>query len=177
MENKDSDKNNKEINEKISRVEELLREIKEKQEIIGGESEEEIEEEEDSEKESDEDEETEEEIEDELNEDEKEKNQTIKKSNIVLKNPWFYFSVIASVIIILFIYKTFFFNPLGDTGATNNLLDNVQKEKFEVSADDDAFLGDENAPVTIIEFSDYQCPFCAKFYLNTLPSLKKEYID
>src|SRR3989344_3922900 len=45
------------------------------------------------------------------------------------------------------------------------------------SEDDEAVLGDENAPVTIIEFSDYQCPFCRKFYDETLPSLKSEYID
>ncbi|MEK6850254.1 MAG: DsbA family protein [Nanoarchaeota archaeon] len=47
----------------------------------------------------------------------------------------------------------------------------------EVSADDDAVLGDKNAPVTIIEFSDYQCPFCRKFWTDTLPSIKKDYID
>jgi protein-disulfide isomerase len=52
-----------------------------------------------------------------------------------------------------------------------------QPEIIEVSADDDAVLGDENAPITIIEFSDYECPFCARFYLNTLPRLKSEYID
>lgn len=46
-----------------------------------------------------------------------------------------------------------------------------------VSADDDAFLGKENAPVTIIEFSDFQCPFCRKFMQETLPQIKKEYID
>ena len=38
-------------------------------------------------------------------------------------------------------------------------------------------LGDENAPVTVIEFSDYQCPFCARFVENTFPTLKAEYID
>lgn len=47
----------------------------------------------------------------------------------------------------------------------------------EVSIDDDAVLGEKNAPVTIIEFSDYQCPFCRKFWTETLPSLKSEYID
>ena len=46
-----------------------------------------------------------------------------------------------------------------------------------VDADDDAFFGDENAPVTIIEFSDYQCPFCERFWSETLPSIKSEYID
>ena len=44
-------------------------------------------------------------------------------------------------------------------------------------ADDDPVLGKDNAPVTIIEFSDYQCPFCRRFYVDTLPQLKKEYID
>ena len=38
-------------------------------------------------------------------------------------------------------------------------------------------LGDLNAPVTMIEFSDYQCPYCDKFYLQTFPKLKETYID
>ncbi len=38
-------------------------------------------------------------------------------------------------------------------------------------------LGDANAPVTIVEYSDYECPFCARFYSQTLGQLKKEYID
>jgi len=50
-------------------------------------------------------------------------------------------------------------------------------EKVRVSEDDDAFLGNKNAEVTIIEFSDYECPFCLKFYTETLPLLKKDYID
>ncbi len=38
-------------------------------------------------------------------------------------------------------------------------------------------MGDPNAPVTIIEFSDYQCPFCHRFWSQTLPQIKQEYID
>ncbi len=46
-----------------------------------------------------------------------------------------------------------------------------------ISADDDPVLGDPNAPITIIEFSDFQCPFCARFSTQTLPLLLEEYID
>ncbi len=38
-------------------------------------------------------------------------------------------------------------------------------------------LGDPNAPVTIVEFSDYQCPFCRRHSEQTLPLLKENYID
>ncbi len=47
----------------------------------------------------------------------------------------------------------------------------------QINEDDDAVLGDANAPVTIIEFSDYQCPFCQRFWSETLPLIKKDYID
>jgi|SRR3989344_2991864 len=52
-----------------------------------------------------------------------------------------------------------------------------QPSNVKVSADDDAFLGKKDAPVTIIEFSDYQCPFCARFRDQTFDQLKAEYID
>lgn len=43
--------------------------------------------------------------------------------------------------------------------------------------DDDAVKGSASAPVTIVEFSDYQCPFCARFYQQTLPQIQENYID
>ncbi|MBU0461298.1 MAG: DsbA family protein [Nanoarchaeota archaeon] len=50
-------------------------------------------------------------------------------------------------------------------------------ERVEVSIDDDAVLGDESAPVTIVEFSDYQCPLCGSFAISTFKQIKQEYID
>lgn len=47
----------------------------------------------------------------------------------------------------------------------------------EVSADDDAIKGSSKAPVTIIEFSDFQCPYCGRFFSETLPLIKEKYID
>lgn len=43
--------------------------------------------------------------------------------------------------------------------------------------DDDSIKGDKNAPVTIVEFSDYECPFCEKFYTQTYGQIKEKYID
>lgn len=49
--------------------------------------------------------------------------------------------------------------------------------KVQVSADDDPYLGNENAKVTVIEFSDYQCPFCRRYWTQSYLQLKEEYID
>ncbi len=48
---------------------------------------------------------------------------------------------------------------------------------FQVSLDDDPVKGDPNAPVTVVEFSDFQCPFCSRFFTQTLPALQENYID
>ncbi len=48
--------------------------------------------------------------------------------------------------------------------------------RADVSADDDPVKGNANAPVTIIEFSDFECPFCARFYTDTLPQIEERYI-
>jgi protein-disulfide isomerase len=37
--------------------------------------------------------------------------------------------------------------------------------------------GREDAPVAIIEFTDLQCPYCARYALDTFPRLKRDYID
>ncbi|MFA5099187.1 MAG: thioredoxin domain-containing protein [Candidatus Paceibacterota bacterium] len=42
---------------------------------------------------------------------------------------------------------------------------------------DDVVLGDPNAPVTIFIFSDYQCPFCGKFYKETELQIRKNYVE
>lgn len=46
----------------------------------------------------------------------------------------------------------------------------------KISVDDDPVLGDKNAPLTIVEFSDYECPFCKRSFGELLPELQKNYI-
>lgn len=49
--------------------------------------------------------------------------------------------------------------------------------KGVASVDNDPVMGNKNAPVTIIEFSDYECPFCKRHFDETLPQLVKTYVD
>jgi protein-disulfide isomerase len=42
---------------------------------------------------------------------------------------------------------------------------------------EDNAMGDPNAPITIEEFSDFQCPFCERFHEETEPLLRQYYID
>jgi protein-disulfide isomerase len=50
----------------------------------------------------------------------------------------------------------------------------LQAPTVDVGADDDPFLGPKDAPVTIIEFSDFQCPYCRRVQ-PTLKQLLQEY--
>jgi protein-disulfide isomerase len=38
-------------------------------------------------------------------------------------------------------------------------------------------LGDPNAPITVIEYGDFQCPFCMSFVSETKPQLEAQYIN
>lgn len=42
---------------------------------------------------------------------------------------------------------------------------------------DGAVEGNKNAKVTIVEFSDFQCPYCGRFYSDAYQQIKKNYID
>jgi len=48
---------------------------------------------------------------------------------------------------------------------------------FTVSFDGEPVKGNPDAPVTVVEFSDFQCPFCLRFFEQTLPLIEENYID
>jgi len=51
-----------------------------------------------------------------------------------------------------------------------------EPQNVVLNIDNAPFKGDKNAKLTLIEFSDYQCPFCSRHVQQTLPQLDKDYI-
>jgi len=46
-----------------------------------------------------------------------------------------------------------------------------------ISVDGEPFRGDKNAKLTLVEFSEFQCPFCGRHVRDTYPQLEKDYIQ
>jgi len=60
---------------------------------------------------------------------------------------------------------------------TEALTNAYQTPKVEVNIEGSPMKGDENAPITMVEFSDYECPFCSKFTQGVFKEIEKEYIN
>lgn len=65
----------------------------------------------------------------------------------------------------------------GNSGGNNNNGGGNTNIDMDDLIDDDAVIGDKDAPVTIVEWSDYECPFCQRHYTQTYNLIKKDYID
>ncbi|NNJ10658.1 DsbA family protein [Chloroflexales bacterium ZM16-3] len=48
---------------------------------------------------------------------------------------------------------------------------------LKTSDDDPRAMGSPSAPVTIYEFTDFECPFCQQFFEETRPQLIQQYVD
>ena len=59
---------------------------------------------------------------------------------------------------------------------TSEVIETVEAEPIMLNIEGQPMLGDENAPVTIIEFSDFECPFCKRGY-DTMKEIIVEYVD
>ncbi|HJX09621.1 MAG TPA: DsbA family protein [Candidatus Binatia bacterium] len=72
---------------------------------------------------------------------------------------------ITSLIVVLFLIGSAVAQPIK------------RDEIFAYLAKDGPSRGSAKAPVTLIEFSDFRCSFCRKFWQTTLPLLDKKYIS
>lgn len=66
--------------------------------------------------------------------------------------------------------------PLPDDGQTAAVAASGDAVALLEAREGDRVLGNPVAPVTYVEFSDFQCPFCGRFFANTLPEIKEKYV-
>ncbi len=103
-----------------------------------------------------------------------------KKEGILTINKmtiWQAVSAILGILLIISIYTGGFRGDGSDEGVEDTKP--TQEEGTDIAAlmDDDSVKGDKNAPVTIVEWSDYECPYCVTFYKQTFGQIDKEYIE
>lgn len=68
----------------------------------------------------------------------------------------------------------------GNVTGEESVVGNAQPQpgqKVDVEVGKLPALGNKDAKVTIIEFADFQCPFCKRLFDETISQLKKEYVD
>ena len=63
------------------------------------------------------------------------------------------------------------------TPAPEARVEDVSAEHLVMSLADAPYLGSASAPITVIEFSDFECPFCRSYSQNTFRILKQRFID
>ncbi|MFH1316493.1 MAG: thioredoxin domain-containing protein [Candidatus Woesearchaeota archaeon] len=114
-------------------------------------------------------------------------NESVKLKKVTI---WKTVSAVLAVLLLISIYTNGFgIGGTSGSGGSGSAAEaqpaQARQDPSEPSAaalensalvDDDDVKGDPNAPVTIVEFSDYECPFCARFYSQTYGQIDDEYI-
>lgn len=87
--------------------------------------------------------------------------------------------LLGSLIISGTLYHTFKNNPAVQGGNGTPQAIGVQDASGKVAIklpSNTPFLGNANAKVTVVEYADYRCPFCEKFFSSIMPDLQSKYI-
>lgn len=105
-------------------------------------------------------------------------------------NPWFASTVGLAGLIVGYVIATGMqgFNGIS-LGANNNPLPSAPTDQQApvvppptndtppTGGEDAPFMGEEDATVTVVEFTDYQCPFCQRHFQQTFGQIKTNYVD
>lgn len=101
--------------------------------------------------------------------------QVTENKNLKQENP--YLIPISIVVAGLVIGAAIYFQSSTPAKLASNLsTQDENAETVSLDIDNRPFLGDPVAEVAILEFSDFQCPFCKRFFDQTLSDIKEKYV-
>jgi len=86
--------------------------------------------------------------------------------------------MVAIIVVSFFIFGQNIVKTPQPELASQNPPNPTQKAALEIlTSNSSPILGSKNAPITVVEFGDYQCFYCHKFFNNTEDGIVKNYID
>ncbi len=65
----------------------------------------------------------------------------------------------------------------SEAGASGRAPDDTWEQLVRREADDPMAMGEVDAPVVMLSYSEFQCPFCGKFARDTAPTLIDQYVE
>ena len=80
-------------------------------------------------------------------------------------------------IIIVIIFTPISHNSFFDSAFVTAIPSTTKHSLSELIQQGSPYLGDPSSPITIIDFSDFQCHLCARFVKNTEPLINETYIQ
>lgn len=88
-------------------------------------------------------------------------------------------AVVGGAIVFATLYKggSIFALGGGNGGGTVGAPTSTSAAQVMTLGSRDAILGNPNAAVTLIEYGDYQCPFCGEFFSQTEPEIIQNYVN
>lgn len=100
-------------------------------------------------------------------------------------NPWFASTVGLAGLIVGYVIASGMHtgfalggnNLPAPTAPTNNAPAAAPVVDTPPTAGNGPFIGKADAPITFIEFTDFQCPFCQRHFQQTFGDIKKNYVD
>jgi protein-disulfide isomerase len=108
--------------------------------------------------------------------------QVVDNDVLVFKRSYFY-AILLPLTFLLGLASGYLFwgrdnaAPAADSTPFVEATVETTPQRYEVSVDDDPYLGPEDAPVVIIEFSDFNCGYCRKWYQESLQVILDQYPD
>jgi protein-disulfide isomerase len=89
--------------------------------------------------------------------------------------------MVGGAIVFATLYKGGAAVPAGGAGGNGNVVEETSTTANPAAAmtlgSRDAILGNASATVTLIEYGDYQCPYCVQFFSETQPQILQNYVN